>query len=136
MDWLYFNVHWETYNGLKGKRCVTALSKNDARTVAENFMKMDNDNGFPFEGKVIKVIGPLGVNPPTPKQLLGRKYGFIIGGIKGAQRMFAQANTDLIIGAGSNAVKCEKGRILVDAQFAKLKRDIRDVFKLAGLKVK
>jgi hypothetical protein len=139
MDWKHFNVHYLTVGGSKGKTCITALSKDDAKTAFENHCKNEAADQlyYPFEATVKKVIGPLGMTPATPKQKLAQKYGFIIGGIKGAKTQFYQAVADMVpVGQNKLPEKLQRCGNLVEMQFAKLERDIRDCFKLAGLKVK
>lgn len=129
-DWQSYNVHWKD-GERKGKTCISALSKEDARTVAEKYMCVDAPNGFPFEGKVTKVIGPLG-KPASPKQKLAQSYGFIAGSLKGAELQFRKSLEHM----QSSDPKVTASRGLVNSQFAKLQRDLRDCFKRAGLNVK
>lgn len=134
MDWQHFNVHWEAQNGHKGKTCITALSKEDAKATAENYMKADTANGFPFEGKVLKVVGPLGVHPRTEKQKQATQYRTCIGAIA-----MAQFNVQHISGQINDAKQIHKIRMLQAAALKSLlnaKRDVADIFKIYGLKIK
>ena len=132
-----FNVHWEAQNGHKGKTCVTAFDKHDAKAVAENRMKVDNNNGFPFEGKVLKVIGPLGQQVQTPKRKLAMQYRSCIGAAAMAR---FNINHVPILELHQNDTKhwekCVRAKALAVSQAAKLQRDIVDLFKLLGLKIK
>jgi hypothetical protein len=76
------------------------------------------------------------VKEATTKQVVAQAYGMIMGSIKGAKVQWNRARTNIILSAGVNAVKAERANNLVDMQFTKLERDLRDLFKLAGLKVK
>jgi hypothetical protein len=76
------------------------------------------------------------IKPATTKQVVAQAYGMIMGSIKGAKVQWNRARTNIILSAGVNAVKAERANNLVDMQFTKLERDLRDLFKLAGLKVK
>lgn len=131
MDWKHYNVHWEAPSGLKGKNTVTALSKEDAKTTAENLMRIDNNNGFPFEGKVIKVIGPLGVHQRTQKQQLAQHYRSCIGAAMMVDKAIKQQ-----INSPLNIEKVLIAQSLAMSQSAKLQRDIRDLFRKAGLNIK
>jgi len=127
-----FNVHWK-FGESKGKALIFAFSKEDAKIKFERYARTESNSRFiPFEATVTKIYGPLG-RESTPKQKLAQRYGFIIGSIKGAKKQF---NTTIMSVSPDISTRVIKGQILVDAQFAKLQRDIRDVFKLAGLKVK
>lgn len=131
-----FNVHWKC-GEIKGKNTITAFDKEDAKLAFLLYTRHDgNIYNIPFEAEVVKVIGPLGIHKSSPKQKLAQKYGFIIGSIKGSKKQLMQAKTDMILASGPNAVKIERAYNLVEMQVAKTLRDISDLFKLAGLKVK
>lgn len=131
----YFNVHWTTIGGARGKTTMDATDKLAARKAFNTYaaMDMDNAHGIPFEADLRKII-PLVSTPATPKQKLSRRYGFILGSIKGAQAQFVSSFPDLQVGQTNH--KITRGISLVNSQFAKLQRDVRDLFKLAGLNVK
>lgn len=138
MDWKHYNVHWKLDSGQKGKTCVTALAKEDAKTVFENYAKVDmpeRRNTYPFEAKVVKVIGPLGMHQRTSKQHLAQMYRMCIG----AAAMADKALHSIDGAIHNNPVQKEqidRAWALAKAQSAKLQRDIRDLFKRAGLNVK
>lgn len=141
MDWKHFNVHFRSAD-VDGKATITALSKEDAKRTFELMAARDigapgSRADIPFEAIVTKVIGPLGLKPSTNLQLLAHKYGQIMRNLKGAEATFSYSAV-AIKQVGNNAEnKSLAGKWdLVDKQFAKLKRDIRDLFKAAGLNVK
>jgi hypothetical protein len=89
--------------------------------------------------KLRKIIGPLGQKKSTPKQKLAQKYGFILGSIKGAKVQVDNCFnpfTHSTVFDPDKAAKWAKAKGLVNMQFSKLQRDIADLFKLAGLKIK
>lgn len=121
-------VLWETYSvwyidiaGVKQSITMTALSAKDCR---EAFSSKNHGTGKTYLRCRVS-------RPATPKQLLAQKYGLICGSIKSAQIQLE--NTKLLPAKNE---KLYKAHMLVDGQFAKLQRDIRDLFKLAGLNVK
>lgn len=124
--WQHFNIHLVWPDKLEEKITVTALNKDDALMDTRAYRAREAG------AYCLKVIGPLN-RESTPKQKLAQKYGFIIGSIKGAKVQFTQAMTPDNI---KDAHKLVKNWNLTMQQFAKLERDIRDCFKLAGLKVK
>lgn len=138
VEWKHYNVHWHMTGDTnqKGKTSITALDKEDAKRAFEARCRNEaaDQRHYPFEAKVDKVIGPLGLHQATNKQRLSRKYGFTMGGIKGAKAMFISAFPDLH--ANDKDYKLTRAIALVNQQFSKLERDLRDLFKLAGLKVK
>lgn len=134
-----FNVHWKL-GERKGRNTMTAFNKEDAKFAFQQYARHDgNIHNIPFEAEVVKVIGPLG-RPQSPKQKLAQKYGFLMGSIIGAEKQFGYfSRMNLPAGIQPNtpqAAKIHRAVALVESQFAKLKRDISDTFKLAGLKVK
>jgi len=130
----FFNVHWK-YGEHKGKANLQGADKRDVTMVFNGYAHMDRPNYYniPFEAEITKITGPLG-RPSSPKQRLAQKYGFIIGSIIGAQKQMDAAYQ--LLPNGIDSQKAARAVALVDSQFAKLKRDISDLFKLAGLKVK
>jgi hypothetical protein len=138
IDWKHFNVHWkQLINGSfeKGKTCITAFDRWDAKnTFEKSCLNQGTDKKrFPPNAEVTKVI-QLGIS--TTKQKLAQKYGFIIGSIIGAEKNFKNVTFEISEDDAKLRAKVFMAARLVDSQFAKLRRDIRDVFKLAGLKVK
>lgn len=131
--WETFNVHMVWPDQQYEKLSVTALSKEDALkdTRIHRNIRL---GAYP-----VKVIGPLGVHPTTKKQNLSHKYGGIYRNIEGAKSVFysfrrmTYEEIGVTLEVGN---KLSRHVSLVDSQFAKLQRDIRDLFKLAGLKVK
>lgn len=129
MDWNHFNVHLAWPDKQYEKLCVTALSKDDA--ICDTRIKQSILAGaYP-----VKVTGPLGVHLRTPKQHMAGTYAWVLGNITSAQATLnRQALKYPTINA--NFDKIDRAKALVDAQFAKLQRDIKDLFRTAGLKVK
>lgn len=144
IEWKHYNVHWHMTGDTnqKGKTSITALDKEDAKRAFEARCRNEaaDQRHYPFEAKVDKVIGPLGIYEATPKQKLAQRYAFILGTIKGAETMMRQCHEHLLneklVKDNPHAMKIMRAEDLAHAQFAKLQRDIRDLFKLAGLKVK
>lgn len=127
--WQHYNVHCVWPDQIYEKLCVTALSKNDALKDPK-VVKAINAGVYPY-----KVIGPLGQKPSTSKQKLAQRYGYLMGSIKSAKLTFKNAFLkDPISRAVSE--KLNRAISLTESQFAKLERDLRDCFKLAGLKIK
>lgn len=127
--WQHYNVHLAWPDQHFEKLCVSALSKRDA-LLDPKIRDTINAGAYP-----VKVIGPLGAKPATSKQKLAHHYGFLMGSIKGAKLTFKNG----IQNANSGGIlpeKLSRASSLVEAQFAKLERDLRDCFKLAGLKIK
>lgn len=139
MDFQHFNVHWKTPSGRTGKTNLTALSKQHAKDVFENLTRMDsnvNSDRYPFEAKAVKVIGPLGVHKTTDKQKLAQRYGYLMGSIKGAKTSFRSLRDNADLFRVIANPKIGRAVAMVDLQFSKLERDLRDLFRLAGLKIK
>lgn len=133
MDFKYYNVHFIGGHSLKCKITITALSKEDAKNTFENYAKVEgNGYGVPFEAKPTKVIGPLGMHPSTPKQQLAHQYRSCIG----AACMLEKNIQSILINSLAIQIKAGQARILALKQVAKCKRDIADMFKLMGLKIK
>lgn len=135
MEWQHYNVHFKSAD-LDGKAMITALSKEDAKKTFEQMAAKDvgapgSRADIPFEAIVTKVIGPLG-RLASPKQKLAQSYGFIAGSLKGAELQFRKSLAHM----QSSDPKITASRGLVNSQFAKLQRDLRDCFKRAGLNVK
>lgn len=127
-----YYVSYKTPSGVKERTSLTAFDLTDAKDSVKNRVRVDNNELF--DCTILRIWKQ---QIATPRQKLGQKYGFILGCVKGAKTQFAQVGTELIVAAPmGKTIKMEQARILVEAQFAKLERDIRDVFKLAGLKVK
>lgn len=140
-SWKHFNVHYKFKdNDTRRKLCMTALDKEDAKLTFESYARNDDGNGMniPFGAVVIKVIGPLG-RETTPKQKLAQSYAFVLGGIKGSYVMMnrnSQAMKDIAAANPKIADRMARAWALVDAQYMKLQRDIRDLYKLSGLNIK
>lgn len=127
MDWNHYNVHL-VLNDAKQKRCVTAMSKDDAK----------NGLGIPSlvanGWKITKVIGPLGIHPTTPKQALAHQYRSCIGALK-----MAEKNIINVSPASKDPRECHK---LISIRSAAIKhaqnamRDTKDLFIKLGLKIK
>ena len=128
MDTYY--VSYRTPSGIKQKIRITAFSLIDAKTVVKNAIRVDNNDLF--DCTLLRIWKQI---ESTPKQKLAQKYGFIIGSIKGAKKQF---NNTIFTSVTDPVIvnKLSRAYGLADSQFAKLERDIRDCFKLAGLKVK
>lgn len=117
-------------DGRKYKQSTRAYDRIEAELIFRSLLAIRTKVA---EGFLIVSIWAL--KAPTAKQKLAQKYGFIVGSIKSAKVQFGQAKINLHYSANS-VEKLEKAMNLVQMQFAKLERDIRDLFKLAGLKVK
>lgn len=129
----FFNIHYLAPNGEKRiDRSVHATSKEELRELFSQSTHFDGSKYF--DCTFIKMIELNRVS--TPKQKLAQKYGYTIGSIKGAKKQVIQNKTELILAAGTSAMKMERAINLVEMQFSKLLRDISDMYKLAGLKVK
>lgn len=129
-DWETYTVYYRDGKSPKSHtHSFTALSIDDAKST----FKKDTLNLY----RVTKVVKGYGMPMATPKQKLAQKYGFILGSIKGAQIQFKQVYPTMPFGEKQDEnLKVTRAINLVESQFAKLQRDIRDCFKLAGLKVK
>lgn len=123
-----YHVTYKTVTGMKQTASFEAESKDAARSIFNSMACTDNNNMF-FDCTITRVWLK---KPQTEKQKLSQKYGFTMGCIKSAE---AQVNFAMNT-ANSNTEKQLKAHILVKHQFAKLKRDIADLFRLAGLKIK
>lgn len=137
MDFKHFNVHWKL-GQQRGKTCMTAFSKEDAKIAFEGYVAVDIPErrfDYPFEAEVIKVIGPLGMHESTDKQKLAHHYRWILGNITSAKAVLGRTKFKYV-GLQASYDKVDRAYMLVDAQIAKLQRDVRDLFKIAGLKVK
>jgi hypothetical protein len=128
MDFRPFQVSYKTAAGIKKITSITGLSIEDVRNHFKDMIRVDNNEYF--DCTLIKVWEN---KPPTAKQKLAQKYGFIIGSVKNARIQFTNAMQPDNI---KDAHKLSRNWHLTMQQFAKLERDIRDCFKLAGLKVK
>jgi len=129
----YYNVYLVWPDGVKEKMQMAfdpklQLTKNqmaEATPTIANSLRA---------GATIQKYVKLRKEESTPKQKLAQKYGFILGSIMRAESQFKQVHG--IFPNGVDTIKVNRAFALVDSQFAKLKRDISDCFKLAGLKIK
>jgi hypothetical protein len=130
----HYKIHWKLGHQT-GKTIIGAETKVSAIQAFETYARMDLGNPYsiPFEAEIVKTIKVSNI-PSTSKQRLAQRYGFIMGGVKGAHVQFRSVR--MILPNGLDANKVNRAVGLVDMQFAKLERDIRDFFKLAGLKIK
>lgn len=137
-DWKHYNVHWEK-DGRKGKTTITALSKEDAQLNFEGYaaaLMSDKHIAYPFEATVLKVIGPLGVHATTPKQKLAQQYRSCIGAAKMTEKSIQAINTWPLAATKEESIRyanIQKGAL---KNIANVMRDIKDIFKRQGLKVK
>lgn len=135
MDWDVYKITYLDSAGIKRRATMTGLSIRDVRTTFNGMMRIDN-NPY-FDCKLVRVWQS---QPPSEKQKLAQKYGFIMGAIKGAQAQFDYAQRTMLVkeieSEGNPNFKTSRAIALVKSQFSKLQRDISDVFKLAGLKIK
>src|SRR5260221_7088074 len=104
----WYNVHLNWPDGMKEKIAICAISKASAK------FHTRIDNAVVAGATVRKVIGPLG-KEATAKQKLAQRYGFIIGGIMGAQSSFNYTKSNLFPN-GVDAEKAKKAFALVDSQ--------------------
>jgi hypothetical protein len=125
----FYNIAYLNSVGIKKRASMTGFSVQDVRTAFNSMVRIDNNQYF--DCKLLRVWQN---KPSSPKQILAQRYGFIMGGIKGARSSFISCYPNLQ--AGRTDAKVTNGISLVNAQFSKLQRDISDVFKLAGLKIK
>ena len=131
---MLYRVYFKRANGTKGSCRIDQSTPQHARLVFEANAAMDKPNAFniPFDATFRSVIE---VAESTPKQKLAQKYGFILGSVKSAKVTYQRTFVGFVK-TEEQSIKIGKAFNLVDSQFAKLERDIRDLFKLAGLKVK
>lgn len=132
MEWNIYNVHWKL-GDRKGKTSMTALTKEDAKITFEKFTASEasEQSKYPFEAKAIKIYGPLGLYKSTPKQKLAQNYHFMLGSVSAVEAMLGR-----VVWLQTPDAKQMQAKMLVGSQIAKLKRDLRDFFKKAGLNVK
>lgn len=123
--WEIYSFTYKTASGIKKRGNITALSVRDARKTIQAQIRIDNNELF--DCTLGRVWLP---KPPTEKQKLAQKYGFIMGSVKSAQIGVK------LIPLNNKTEKQDRAINLVHSQFAKLQRDIADLFKLAGLKIK
>lgn len=124
-----YNVHIVWPDIEYEKICVTAFSKDD--TLNDMRVRSAIHSG----AYAYKVIGPLGVHKTTPKQLLAHQYRSCIGAAcmleKNIESTFSTIPQEL-----GPLVRAKIAKGLALKQVAKVKRDIADMFKLMGLKIK
>lgn len=135
---MMYRIQFRRTNGKQGFTHIPADNGDEAQARFEALAASEAPNGYriPFEAKPTKVTLYLG---PSTKQILAQRYGFIMGGIKGAQSQFNSLRNSSNFFRDADAVvsnRAGKAIALVNMQFSKLQRDIADVFKLAGLKIK
>lgn len=126
-DWKHFNVHLVWPDMEEEKVTVTALSRDDA--LKDTRIKRAMDIGaYPH-----KVVGPL-QHTQTYKQKMAGSYAWILGNLSSAEATMVR--TKYTPDNSEFNDKIERAHALARSQFAKLRRDVRDLFKIAGLKVK
>ncbi len=125
-----YHVAYKTAAGIKQITSLRAFDKADAKWQFHSMSRIDN-NMF-FDCTVTRVWLK---KPPTGKQKLAQKYGFAMGCVKSAKVSVNQAIVEWLGDSNGNE-KQNRAINLVSAQFAKLQRDIADLFRLAGLKIK
>lgn len=130
VKWQFFNVHLAWPDQHFEKLCVSALSKRDA-LLDPKIRDTINAGAYP-----VKVIGPLGQKESTHKQKLAHHYRWILGNITSASATLSRTKFLDDKMAVKDALKIPNAVALAQSQFAKLQRDVRDLFKLAGLKIK
>lgn len=128
VEWKHFNVHWK-YEDRGGKVCVTALSKEDAK---QGFILVARSAQLPNGAVITKVIGPLGVHQATAKQIAAHHYRSCIG----AATMVHKALNSVVFSPLPTNSKVAIAHALAISQATKLQRDIRDLFRKAGLNIK
>jgi hypothetical protein len=126
-----YNVHYETPKGLRKRYCIEAINKADASRMFENKVRFDNDDGF-FDCKVVKVI-ELKDRIRTAKQILATHYRACIG----SAAMLEKAISSIpFIYKAEEDIRLVRDRGLALQNLAKVKRDIADLFRRFGLKIK
>lgn len=132
--WNQYSVRWKL-GEKKGKTWLTALSSRDAKEAFNNSCKNEaaDQTKFPFEAVA---TGAYPSKPQTNKQKLAGHYRWILGNFSSAEATFNRIKTTAILQSGANAVKLERAYLGAMANIAKAKRDIREAFLLAGIKIK
>lgn len=131
--WHHYNVHLIWPDKHIEKLCASALSKEDVY-FDTSVTRAIAAGAYPY-----KVIGPLGTHKRTDKQKMATHYRSCIG-----TACMLEKNLTLAINAVNpidynNRDKLDKvrnARSLALKQVYKVKRDIADMFKLMGLKIK
>jgi hypothetical protein len=128
--WQYYNVHLIWPDKDKERLTVTALSNEDAYK----------------DGRVINAIS-LGAyvltvrkcpSEASPKQKLARQYGFTIGCAMAVSSHINAFERQVNLSIKDEVTKTKVFRAigLARMQATKLDRDIRDMFRAAGIKIK
>jgi hypothetical protein len=126
-----YYISYRTGFGAKKVDTLTAFSYADAKAAFLNMTRVDN-NDF-FDCTLIKIWKKA---ERTHKQKLAGNYRWILGNISSAKATLHRTKFFDISMDEENKYKIDRAYALVKNQCSKLERDVRDLFKLTGLKVK
>lgn len=128
----FYNIHYSKGDGTIKKVCLAAESKDHAHRLADKRTKSEAMDVFEWD---VRAIYKLRSNPPSDKMLVARPYRTFMGAIAILEHNLRSVRLPAIIGL-ERATKHRQNLALCDKQLAKLKRDVQDMYRNLGLKIK